>query len=533
MAVSKASTPRLSTGGLVIAWGALLMLVCVFLIRLFNTRLGHDQMSYLLEAQRMLSGYELYGTRISETNPPVIIWFSALPVLMAHLFHVSPVVFLRIIVLFIICGCIAWCAAILRRGAAAITTPAALAIVTFAILLALFSIGRYLFCQREHLLLILLLPYLLAVATGVVNRLSFIERCALGCAAGLAIWFKPHDVLVLVGLELFLALQSRTLRHLFSPELISSILSSALILGCVYVFAPLYRQTLPLLFDAYWAMGTINALPLALNLHKYILAGFIFLSVLLFFRRSLRDPATPIALFVCSVAAFVACVIQHNDWSYHRYPHEALLLIAFAYLFTDLLAPFLVRFMADGHLQRQAAFVVCGLVAGALCFVAFKPRNLLPPPFHTDATPVEDYLVQYPRSTTVYVFSTNVLYSSAAYNLGLNWGSRFVHLWMLPAIIQNQMGPVSSASPFKRLPPERVAYLADLQRAESADDLNYWKPSVVLVQQCTAEKECGGMEGKNVNIIGWFIQNPEFAAAWSHYQKQPGIDNFDIYKLIP
>jgi hypothetical protein len=530
MSPPKSSSHRLSAVGLLVACGALAILGCV-IIRIFNARLGHDQISYLLEAQRLVSGDELYGPHSSETNPPLIVWFSAVPVLLARLVGGSPEVLLRAVVLAMLCGSVAWSVAILRRGAAAIVNGASLGILAFAIVVAEFAPGAFEFGQREHLLIILLLPYILAVVTGVVKRLSTPECCALGLCAGIAIWFKPHDVLIIVGLELFLALRARTLRQVVTPEFLSTVLTSALILMFVCIFTPLYgKQVLPLLFDTYWAMGTKSALPLAISLHKYMLFVFLMLLVLFFFRRFLHDPATSIALLISSIAASIAFDIQHSDWRYHRYPHEVLLTIAFSYLLIDLLSPSLGRLMADQHLLRRTVFAAVAVMAAVLCFFAIRPRTLFPPP---DRTELEQFLAHYPPSTTVYAFSTGVPALSAAYNLHLNWGSRFAHMWMLPAIIQNEMGPTGPSTPFKRLPPKTLARLAALQRTESTEDLNYWRPSVVLVQHCNAEESCQAMEGKSFDTIAWLSESPDFAAAWSHYQRQPDAPtSYDLYVRV-
>ena len=74
-----------------------------------------------------------------------------------------------------------------------------------------------------------------------------------------------------------------------------------------------------------------------------------------------------------------------------------------------------------------------------------------------------------------------------------------------------------------------------LQRTETAEDLNYWKPSVVIVEQFDGVNHfCPGIEGKKFDMLSWFLQSPEFATAWSHYQrKQPDFENFAIYERIP
>jgi len=518
--------------GIILACGGLVIFASLLSQFIFHL-LGHDQCSYLVEAQRFLSGAEIYGPHLSETNPPMIIWFSALPVLFAHWMHGSPILSLKLLVIAMIFGSVAWCFKILRRNQA-IANPVAAALFACATLTIEFSIGAYDFGQREHLLLILLLPYLLAAATGAVSRLSFAERCALGVAAGIAIWFKPQDILVLIGLELFLSLRARNLRRALTPEFLALVLTSSLILLLVCVLTPRYfKDIFPLLFDTYWAIGSMNTLPLALSRHGYLLCLLAMSVACILLRRSLRDPGTSIALLIGSFAAFIAFAIQHTGWKYHCYPHHALLLLAFSYLLVDLFHPAIDRFTSNPNLIRRTVLVSSAVSAIMLCAIAIHPRLARFAHMPPDSAELDLFFDQYKPSTTVYVFSTNVIAMSTVYNHGLNWGSRFAHLWMLPAIIQNELGPTGPPAPFKRLPPQTVARLAALQRTESAEDLNYWQPSVVLVQHCTLKQSCLFIEGKDFNMLSWFLQSPQFAAAWSHYQQQPGLEEFDVYKLVP
>jgi hypothetical protein len=258
----------------------------------------------------------------------------------------------------------------------------------------------------------------------------------------------------------------------------------------------------------------------------------VMLLAILLLRKSLRDPATPVTLLMCSVAASFAYDIQHTDWPYHAYPHQALLELALAYLLIDLLSPVISKLSSDSRLLNRMALIASTLMAVLLCFIAIHPRILHANPKRLEGNELDRFLAQQTPSTTVYVFSTSEPAQASAYNHGLNWGSRFAHLWMLPAIIQNELGPTGAPAPFKQLSPEKLASLASLQRTQSAEDLDYWRPSVVLVQQCTVERPCQGLDGKNFNMISWFQQGPQFAAAWSHYQRQTAIDGYDVYQLM-
>ena len=540
MTPPKTSTAPLSSFSLPVAFVALA--IAASLVPYFLAPTGHDQNSYLFEAQRLLSGDELYGPHLSETNPPIIIWFSTIPILLARWLHGSSVFFLRLLVAAMVLASVAWCVRILHRSATPLN-PLSLGLLAIAILAIELSIGPYDFGQREHLLIILLLPYILATATGAVARISFSERCALGIAAGIAIWFKPQDVLILIALELFLALRARTLRRALTPEFLTLVLTSAIILLLVSVLTPLYgTTTLPLLVDTYWGLGEMTTVALARTLRDYIMAGFALLLLCFALRKSLRDPATTAALVVSSTAASLAYDIQHTTWAYHAYPHQALLLLALAYLLFDLLDPVFVNLTAKlagrPHLLRSSVLVVSGFVALFFCAVAIRPRTVLSSAVSVSEeqpqwAALDRFFNQYRPQTSVYVFSTSVPPLSVAYNHGLTWGSRFAHLWMLPAIIQNEAGPTGPPVPFKQLSPERLAALAALQRTQSAEDLNDWKPSIILVQQCPPWPYCQAIKNRNFNMLAWFLQDPAFAAEWSHYRQLPGIRSFNVYKRVP
>ena len=524
----QAPATRVSVLGIALICLTLAIVASIF-ARHVKTELGHDQVSYLFEAQRFLSGAEPYGPQLSETNPPLIIWFSAIPVQLAHWLHATPQTVFRALVFLMLMGCTAWSVALLRRSPnAAFANPLGLYLFGAAILLTGLVPGRYDFGQREHLLVLLIVPYVLAVASGAASRIPLAERCALGIAAGIAIWFKPHYVLILIALELFLAPRARFLRRLREPEFLAVVLTSVAIFALVLITTPLYcKQTVPLLFDTYWALGTHTTLALARTLRLYLplACGLLLCGVL--FRRFLRDWVLFVALLVCSLAASVAFVFQHTDWVYHRYPQRAFLLLALSYLAVDLLAPLFNYLTSSSRSRSLTGFVALGSLIAALCAILVHPHP------RREITDLDQIFGKYPSATTVYVFSTRVRPLATAYNHNLTWGSRFAHLWMMPAISQNELGALPPPAPFKRLPPETLARVAALQRTQSTDDLKYWRPSVVLVEHCDQTNPCQGIEGRTFSMLDWFLQSPDFAEAWSRYQQQPSPSPiYDLYTRV-
>lgn len=138
----------------------------------------------------------------------------------------------------------------------------------------------------------------------------------------------------------------------------------------------------------------------------------------------------------------------------------------------------------------------------------------------------------YPPGTTVYELSTGMGVYGDLLQHHLHWGGRYVCLWMLPAIVRNELGPVDPILPFKKLPPETVASLAARQRRTTAEDLATERPQVVAVSQCTDESSCYGLD-RNLDIVQWFSADPQFAAEWAHYRRQESISQFDVYVRNP
>ena len=428
-------------------------------------------------------------------------------------------------------GSIAWCVRILLRSAA-LAGPVAAGLLGCAVLWIEFMIGPFDFGQREHLLVILILPYVLATATGAVSRLSLAERCALGVAAGMAIWFKPQDTLILVALELVLSIRVRSLRRVIAPEFLALVSASSLVLALVYLTTGYLKTALPLLFDTYWAFGPMNTLALALSLRDYTLFVAVMLLAILLLRKSLHDPATSVTLLMCSVAASFAYDIQHTDWPYHAYPHQALLELALAYLLIDLLCPVVSRLASDSRLINRMALVASALMAVLLCFIAVHPHILHSNPKRLEGNELDRILSQYKPSTTVYVFSTSEAAQASAYNHGLNWGSRFAHLWMLPAIIQNELGPRALQLPSNGCLPKSWPHSPPFNAQNLPRTWTIGGPPSSWSSNAPWSVRARVSTEKTSIWFPGFSRGRQFAAAWSHYQQQTAIDGYDVYQLV-
>lgn len=511
------------------AFTALIVCYCVDLIA-FTTRCI-DQSWLLYAAQRVLAGAHISGPELVEPNPPLIIWFSVVPAFLGHLLHLDAYLTLKIVVFLMIAGSVAWCARILRvSGIAQSRTHLFIAIAS--VLSAEIFMSGYVVGEREHLLIILILPYILSAvlsASGAQSRLSLAELCVIGIVAGIAVCFKPQQLLILLCFELFLAICSRSLKRLLDPDLLCAVLAIFLYIVLVSIAVPRYfTATLPLVKETYWAFQSHSTTALIRQEPVFDLLFVLSALILILSRKKIRQPIMPGAFLVCSLAASIAYYAQHTGSSYRAYPQQALLLLAILWI-----AIGLTPYQLIAAWKPNSAFAVSALIV-ALMLVPpsivigrtleqFESLNWGIPP---------DAFAKYPPGTPVLVLSTALGAFPALAHNHLVWASRGPCLWMLPAIVQNEAFQAGGPKPQKVLPRALVNTLATQTRTDTAQDINRWKPVVVLVEQCPKSHPCWGLRNIDFNILTWFLQGPTFATEWQHYRFQATDGNYNIYTRI-
>jgi hypothetical protein len=507
------------------------ILLDLSLYRLIFAHPLDDQSWLLYAAGRMLHGTQLYGPKLIETNPPLIIWFSALPDLLATLFHTSP---LRIFQGFI-CGLIllstAWTLRILRR--AGIVHGRLMTCFAIALTLAIESscTNSSDFGQREHLLVLLLLPYALAAVLNAGLTFGIAERIALGAAGGLAICFKPQQTLIVIGLELFLALWHRNARRLWRLETLSLTAIVLIYAALVQLATPLYlHQIVPLLRDTYLPYGYVATTTLLKRLAPFALCWLLLFTAWLWRRLRLRFPAVALALLVCSLCASIAYCLQHKGFTYQTIPQDAFLLFAAAWLLLEALQPLLAQHVTTHRaLNTVAAITLLFALLGLPPLLLHGRRDLA---LWQKPSYPQTVLSHYPPGTPVYVFSMSLLGFHDVLQDHLFWASRYAHLWLLPAIVLDEAAESGGPPAVKPLPPALVQQLANLQRETVAQDLHLWKPAVILIERCTPTHHCQALDVPSFDTLAWFQRSPSFSAEWKQYHRQQGNNTYDVYTRI-
>lgn len=499
---------------------------------------GHDQLWCLYVAGRMLHGVRLYGPEILESNPPLIMWLLLPTTGLAHVFHLPATVLFKTAVLVVEAASAATCVSLLRRT---VRRPA-LALMwglLFAFLLVFAVMPARDFGQRDHLLAILCLPYLVAASFELRSQLPStslsavfpkpLARLLIGVAAGLGIALKPHHALIPLFVEGLLLTCRRSLRPLLRTEPWTILLTCLLYLLAIRLVTPAYlTDVLPILRSTYWAIGPLKLPGLiaqSLQLHLLIV---ITVAVFLACRRR-ADATRPLTeiLLAAGAAGTLAYYLQGTGWYYQQLPALSFFALALALE----LAPSLSRLSAPNWLPAAATALSLLALALTTHFMGypFTPERSFPitspdPTFFSNLAP----------GTPVAILTTMVDDSVppvAKYHL--LWAQRTNNLWILPAILRNE-DPQSNGRPqppLRTIAPATLAALDRDQHRYMVEDLERWQPQLVLVQRCQDPAvHCQVLEDRHDDLLAWFERDPAFRTLWAqHYRPLRSSGEFDAY----
>ncbi len=497
---------------------------------------GHDQMWCLYVAQRLLHGTTLYGPRLLESNPPLIMWMLLLPSGAARILHLPQSLAFKSFVL-ATGAVIAFTSLYLLRRFPSPPAKMRLWALAFAFVCVFGAIPARDFGQRDHLLAVLFLPYVLAAAldaetSPAPSRLRLWMRIAIGIVAGVGISLKPHHLLVPAAIEAALLLKrsrtQNTLRAILRPAPVALLATCVAYLAAIRLLTPLYLTAiLPILRDTYWAIGHLT-LPQLIgeSIELHVLAA---VNLALFFtvgRR--RSRPLNLLLLVAGAASTVAYYLQGTGWYYQQIPALSFFSLALCLQLIDL--------AEDHHLSLP---IWTPKAAAALSVIAviltahFSGYTLARPftfPSGLSDVPDPSLFRGLPAGTPVAILTTVVDDSvPPIFTNGLLFAQRENNLWTLPAILRNE-SPAAPGDPGRLIPPQRLAELDRLQHAWMAEDLAYWHPPLILIQRCQApDVRCQVLQDRHDDLLAWFMRDPNFRNIFAQYHLLRSSGEFDAY----
>jgi hypothetical protein len=468
--------------------------------------LNHDVSWLMIAAGRMLAGGG-YLRDFFEVNLPLAIAAYAPAFLLARDGHLPWQAAVTV------CGAVLALLAALLSAWVVEGSAARRSWLAAGLLAGLLLLPGYDFLQKEHLLVLLGLPFVFAAARAPEEAAPGRPlRLCLSLLAALGFFLKPHYAPLPFLLLALRAARTRSWAPLRSLETRTLLLAGTAYAAVVLCFYPEW------LVCARWAMDLYVAYQGENLRHLFKVDGLmpglagLALELLLYWRMpALRRPLEP--LLACALYALAAYLLQFKGWDYQFLP---------VLLFTHC-----GLVLALGLAWPAAGGVSAALLAPALGLLlmgaaAFDAARRMPGPAALETLP--QVLAAARPGDAVYVFSFELPPFLPAVPLsGLRWGSRYPHLWPLVRLARAETG--GGDPELARL--ERL-YRRPLVEAIT-EDLRRYRAKLVIVDRRPVQSL-----PPDYDIAAALAADPVFATAWKDYERigqvaSGGRPEFDIY----
>lgn len=457
-----------------------------------------DDIAWLLYvASKWLSGRTLYVDLV-EVNPPLIIWLSAIPAIIARVLDVSPK-FVAMPLFIVQSLASAWWTSGLfarQQGPLAYRLPVFSLIATLLLLLPGSELG-----QREHMLVAGFLPYLVLSAQTLEGRVvAPSSTVAAGIFAALFCALKPLYAANFVVIEGLLLLSGKRPWRAMPLAAAATLIAYA---ASIVIFCPAYlKQAVPMALSLYAATDTpFLAL---LNDLRYVIAGEVLAIALLAFRwRSMPYRSLMLVLVSFAITSTVVCLADGKNWYYHRLP---------AIISTSLA---LALWAAVELRQARAAFKpAIAMVALSLFMFMQTAVHLMEPEVQEAITPRDSAVVRLERLIRKEHARSYVAFSEwlalgfpVVNNTGVVWASRFDSMWALKGEVW-RMGfdhAVAKEWPITRwITHDFIAGCPDIAVVDTRESTNY------------------------IRVLS--AADPTFARVWTRYKPIAAFDGLVVFK---
>jgi hypothetical protein len=336
----------------VLRWAPALLVALAALWRQATTFLDCDVSWLLTVGDHLLDGQRLY-VDIIETNPPASIWLYLPGTALARAIGATPELMTAGWVFALGAGSVVVALSGLRREA----MPYLAALAAFCVLL----LPGYSFAQREHVALLLLLPWLAVAAARIEGRdAGGLVLVLAGLGAGMAMAIKPHFVLAAAPPFLFAAWWRGSARALFGIEAwVAAGVVIAYGAAILAIYPRFVTDMMPVLRVAY--LPSHGGLGILL-VHPCILLTVAAWAMTLAIARA-RAVGTALAVPLLASAGFtLAALVQAKGYANHFYPGLALALFALGVALAGMAAKPGARFAA-----------ALGIGLAGLSLLAFRP----------------------------------------------------------------------------------------------------------------------------------------------------------------
>lgn len=502
-------------------WAVAALAVLTSVILQGNVYLNHDVGWVLYSSARMLEG-QVFSRDIVAANPPLIWYLNLPPAWLAKATGVSDPTVFRLYVLGLAVLCLTLSVRSLKGTSWGRDPVLSQSFIALAAVYWLLLSGRE-FGQREHLMLMLVTPYLLLAAASLSGNHSAIGlSLACGVLAGIGFALKPYFLAVPLLIELHQLLARRPFQWAPRLELVAMAATGGLYLLSIPILAPDYVSSIiPMVKTIYWGFDGSLIAVLARIWAELILLPV--LLALLVYNRG-RPSDLQWVLGIASVGLFFAYVLQKKAFAYHAYPFQGLLSLWFLVNVGALLrSPGFSRRKASAWVWAMLALAGLSLPLGAgssRVFTWYSDANIESGALGQETSVLIDLVNRHAGGEYFVAFSTHPYPGFPISNYSqARWGARTNSHFMVPAVAKSRERK-DGAGPAARKEIERTA------RQFVLDDLIRFDPALVLVDD---RPKRFALRTTSFDMLGFYLEDPRFREIWTGYTELPSVHGFRVF----
>lgn len=390
----------------------LFIIVSIFLFFKFNT-LNVDSTWILYVSSKIIEGKTLY-TDIVEVNPPLIFTYSTFAIYFSKLTSFSYALSFITIVSILISISSLLSFYILKKIDSIKNTRYLIYAIIFILTIATFPA----YGQREHLLVIFILPYILySMFRSSISVPKYILVIVV-LFASLGFNLKPHFFLIVIAIEIVYILHFKKIFYFIRWDSFLLFLTGVIYLAFIFTYFPEYINfAVPLALETYTSLFNKPILILLSNYEMFI---FI-LSIFIWISFSKKEFNLDIKILLITIISFLFIyLIQQKGWFYHRLPF---------FLFTLLF----IFYTIFNYVDSKKKLYFLSFIPLLAIIILINIQKV----YHF--TELENILKNLPSHSKIHILSTDI---ARGQNLLVPnnqiWASRFGALGILPSTLDNK-----------------------------------------------------------------------------------------------
>lgn len=499
-------------------WWFPFVLLCVIAFVLQLNSFIHMDVIYLIHAaERMLSGGN-YTRGFFETNPPMIMFLYMPAIFLSKLSGMSLIYTLRIYLFILMISSISTCYFFISK---IIKTDSTLKYsLLYLLCFILFFLPVHEAAQREHMLLILVLPYLFLCVLRVEDRtVSPYLAAFVGLFAGLGFAIKPFFLPTFFLVEFYVMFKKRN--FLWALRIESLMISCVILiyLFCVvYFYSDYFRIVLPIVLHLYF-LGNADSW---MAFFENVTTLFCFAAIIAYFllKKADRNSSLTCILWLATIGFTISFTIPRSAWYYHVLPAFGMASLLFGVLFVQMIFPTKDSDYVINKMNKLYLIVVAGIIFYIPLLMSTYYFDLaITARYDSAAKTYLNFFNKTGNHNTYMCFSQSndfifpIIYGNA------NYVGYYSFFWWRHGIdiLEKSQDP---------------AVIAQLEKDKNflvnliVDNINYEKPRFILVDILKDEK---GFQHRH--FIKEFSQYDNFRKTWQKYHYLNTIGRFKIYEI--